>query len=131
MGRITARPPAQLQAELRDGEQLQMLWALQVLLTQGWARDALARAKDGFEVHPLSPEACAWCLIGAIGKIAWQTDDAARRELRFDALLGAIAEVEPAVVLRTPAVFNDTETKEGVIAVVARAVVVEEQRLLR
>lgn len=43
-----------------------------VVLHRGWCRGALARNARGKKVMPEAPEACAWCMAGAVFRARYE-----------------------------------------------------------
>lgn len=117
--------------ELFDGELLNMLRQLQSTVVVSWTSGAGAVTGDGLAVHPLDHRAKKWCLLGAVSKIAWKVPQPERRDVRYEALLRALCYVEPAIQIRTPAIYNDQEGQEAVLQVVTRALEVEQARMDR
>ena len=59
------------------------------LVRQGWCQGRLAETAHGAEVHPCSPEAARWCLVGAVVRATGNGDsypvlDAVIAHLGFD-----------------------------------------------
>lgn len=54
----------------------EILTEAQALLRKGWCQEAIAKTKEGKEVEPEDPTACAWCLVGAVAKASrtWDAD---------------------------------------------------------
>ena len=44
--------------------------AVERLVLSGWTQEALARDENGEPLDPCDPEACCWCMTGAIFKIS-------------------------------------------------------------
>jgi len=43
-----------------------ILVAARAKIAQGWTRRAFGRDKDGYAVNACDPDACAWCVMGAL-----------------------------------------------------------------
>lgn len=97
----------------------------------GWVQGVAALDAQLRSVHPLDSRAESWCLLAGIQYVAWQETDPLRREVRFSALLAALTYVEPAIQVRTPGIFNDTESQDVILNVIHRAVEVQEDILER
>jgi len=55
--------------------------AVERLVLSGWTQEALARDKEGEPIDPCDPEACSWCIIGAVLKVAddWDIEPSPHR----------------------------------------------------
>ena len=49
---------------------LEVLREAEKLVEEGWCQGVAARTFSGFAVTPNDPDACSWCLTGAISKAA-------------------------------------------------------------
>jgi hypothetical protein len=58
---------------ISDGQRKLLIRAKE-LIEKGWAKDTFARNSKGKEVSDYSPEACKFCLVGAIRRAAYELD---------------------------------------------------------
>ena len=99
------------------------------LIEQGWTKGAMARNVDGESVSSYSPDACQWCLLGAIDACS-DIDIYVKADCN-ELLRNAINELGYSSTLlhtRHPADFNDAAntTADMVIAVLDKAIEIAE-----
>lgn len=80
-----------------------------------WTRGALARTAEGTETYPRSPNAVAWCLIGALEACA---PDLVSYWAARSALVAEVARRAPGTGMPR---FNDTTTHEELLSVIDEA----------
>lgn len=87
-------------------------------VARGWAQGAYARDRDGRSVYAWTPEACAWCALGALRVSGDFGAD-------YDAARAALEKFTPALAV---APFNDatTTTQADVLALFDRAIAAAE-----
>jgi hypothetical protein len=113
-------------------ELLRMLYDVRRLIAdQGWTAGALARDRDDSPVHPLHNHAERFCLLGAVGRVAWKTDLPELREARYTSLVQVLEDVEPSLAVRGLAGMNDVEGQLTVLRIVDRAIGVLQDRMSR
>lgn len=94
------------------------------LIEAGFCRGAYARTQDGCRVDASHPDACKFCLEGAVQRVAYPGISAREPRLAH-ALLRQLP--KPSVALtssgaRCLRVFSDTHTKAEVLALITRAI---------
>lgn len=90
----------------------QILLEAAVLVERGWCKGANARDKNGKQVSPTDPAACAWCMVGAVFKACGPIDY--EPPLRFvDESIGLREEFEDSVQLDSIEGINDYEIRDG------------------
>ena len=77
------------------------------VLYRGWCQRELARDARGKKVMPEAPEACAWCMAGAIFR--------ARYELGVQTDSGPLLRLARAVVGYPLSEWNDAQTDAAVV----------------
>ena len=104
----------------------QILTEAYALIERGWVQGWDARNRYGKMVQALTPDACAWCLTGALTKAA--THLHLREEDRQRAY-ELVAAALPTGESRFVVVFNDSpgRTKEQVLAVLDDAIELAKQ----
>jgi hypothetical protein len=98
-----------------------------------WTQGSLALSDDLFvETQPHSPDAVCWCLVGAIQKAGYVIDDTPSNMATCTALmllddLSGIPHTK-AGENRRCAEFNDTHTHGEVLALIDKAIEVQERQ---
>lgn len=90
---------------------LEKLKATKALIERGWITGAYARDRAGNVVPSRAPDACCWCLIGACNAAA---GDYVREVI---AHISRVAGIHGSL-----AAWNDTHTKEEVLALLDKAI---------
>jgi hypothetical protein len=64
--RINGRSPGLTRQVLHPGMHQKLLLRAAELVELGWARGTAAKGADGQKVRSTSPQATAWCVVGAV-----------------------------------------------------------------
>lgn len=109
----------------KDQHAFDALFDVRDVLTKGWTQYARARRRDGNAVDPSSPEACSWCMLGALQKVM---PVAETRLVALDAIYSSM--VTQFIPITT---FNDHDnrTQGQVLQTINNAITYQQQKLMR
>lgn len=105
-----------------EEEVIRRLTAARALLEAGWTQAAVARTARGVACRWESPRAVSFCAIGAVARV---TDDEGVRQTCWFRLRFAMEDRPPPLL----AAFNDSHSREEVLALFDRAIAQATTRL--
>ncbi len=82
-----------------------------------WTKGASARNAEGGSVSPRSPDACSWCVLGALDVVTVDVPP----ELFWRALLGLEQHLERHLEIGNLAAWNDEQPNSKPVVAVLRA----------